>query len=252
MSRVPHRLDDQALAAALRDAGRTLPGARRDVAADLTLAAPTADRPRRAALPRRSLLIALGLLLVVAGAAVVGGIVPGVELRTTQRQADIDGPPLIDDAVFLGERTSLAAAREAVDFPIRVPVLTDPPQVHVADAPGGHRVSLLYPPHPGSPRIDGTDAGLLVTQFRGRIDQAALRKFVGPDIDVIPVDIDGVPGWWIDGAHEVAYLDPAGTVVAERVRYADRTLLWSIDGVTLRLETAATRTRAIELATSMH
>jgi hypothetical protein len=49
----------------------------------------------------------------------------------------------------------------------------------------------------------------------------------------------------------VLYVDPEGQVTPERSRFADRTLLWARDGVTLRLESALPRHQAIAIAASL-
>lgn len=249
MTRPLHQRDDADLATALRDAGRALPGARRDIAAALTperLGTGRRRSPRRRT--RRSLVLAAALLVVIAGSALAAGVVPGVDLRTSDQRVDTTRPALIDDAAFLGARTTLADARASVDIPVRVPDLPAAPQVYVAD---DRRVSLVYPAADGLPPVDGTSAGLVVTQFAGRPDDVVLRKAVGPDAEVSPVDVGGATGWWITGAHTVATVTPDGGVAPQDVRYADRTLLWSVDGVTLRLEADVGRARAVELAASM-
>jgi len=251
MTRPLHELDDNALAVALRDVGRALPGARRDIAAALTPATLARRRggPARRARRGRNLLIAVALLVVVAGSAFAAGVLPGVDVRRSP-QPGTAGAPLADDATFLGRRTTLGGARAAVDFPIRLPDLPGPPLVHVAGTQARPRVSLLYGASDDLPPIGDTIAGLLVTQFRGRTDEAVLRKVVGPGVEVAPVTVGDVAGWWIAGAHDVAVVD-GDEVVIDSVRYADRTLLWTVDGVTLRLEAAVPRARAIELAASM-
>lgn len=250
MTRPGHDRDDAGLAAALREAGRSLPGARRDVAAALT---PEALGPgRRGRTWRhpggRRLLLVTAMLVVLAGSALAAGVVPGVELRPGDRRVDTTTPALIDDTAFLGERTSLAGARSRVDIPVRMPDLAAAAQVYVAE---GQRVSLVYPAGDDLPPVGGTGAGLVVSQFPGRADRTVLRKVVGPDAAVTPVDVGGAPGWWVSGTHAVATLTPDGGVTTEEVRYADRTLLWSVDGVTLRLEAAVDRARAVALAASM-
>lgn len=255
MTRPSDPLDDDALAAALRAVGRALPGARHDIAGRVAdvLSAPGETRRSRGRGPgRRGLVIAIALLVVGgAAAALAAGVVPGIEVHTTDRRVDVDRPPLVDDPSFLGERTTLAGAQAAVDHPVRLPAIPGAPQVYVSGSGDRRRVSVLYAATEGLPSIGGTGAGLLVTQFRGRTEEALVRKFVGPDADVTVVDVDGATGWWITGVHEVAYVGAAGSVVTEQVRYADRTLLWSLDGLTLRLEAAVDRDRALELATSM-
>lgn len=276
MGRPLHELDDTQLAAALRHAGRGLPGARRDLAAALPIeragsvstdaapgtrqpdagvagAADAADRRRPwRSRPRRVLAAAVLLLVLLAGTAVAAGMVAGVSLRIGDPGPLLGTAPLVDDAAYLGERTSLAAAREQAGFAVRVPAdaLAGAPQVYVAGTGPDTRVSLLYPATATLPAIGGTSAGLLVTQFAAG-DAAAIVKVVEAEGSVTAIDVGGAPGWWIGDVHAVRYLDGTGRVVTERVRYADRTLLWSRDGVTFRLEADVPLAQAVELAESM-
>lgn len=70
-----------------------------------------------------------------------------------------------------------------------------------------------------------------------------------------PIDISAVNGggrgWWIEGAHEVFYVAPDGRATPEQSRFAHNTLLWSRDGVTMRLESAVSLDHAAAVATSM-
>lgn len=256
MTRRLHELDDRDLTTALIAAGRTLPAARRDVvdAVGTALRSTTSSPPSRGRVSgRRRTVVAMAVLLVaLGGAAIAAGIVPGVDLRRGE-VGTLRGPSLAGDAAFLGRHTTLPAAQERAGFAVLVPQdrSLGQPQVYLARRDDRTRVSLLYPADEAMPAIGGTSAGLLVTQFRGSVDPVLLQKLVGADVRVAAVDVGGAPGWWIGGAHEVLYVDDTGDVTTERVRYARRTLLWSVDGVTLRLEADVPRERAVRIAAGM-
>lgn len=255
MTRPSHDLDDRHLGDALIRAGRALPAARRDVSGAVAAVLRTRPEPARLRLPRgrrrQVVLVAVTLAALLVGAAFAAGVVPGIAVRV-----GTPGPasqPLIDDARFLGRPTTLPSARRRAGFPVQAPTLDrlGEPQVHVAGNGDRTRVSLVYAASGELPAIGGTGAGLLITQFRGRIDADLLRKTVEAGVDVRRVDVGGTPGWWIDGPHEVRVVGPDGEVAGERVRYAQRTLLWSVDGVTRRLEAGTSRAEAVAIAESM-
>jgi hypothetical protein len=253
-------LDQPQLEAALRDAGRALAGARDDLADDVVaqLRSGVGTQQRRVpapaprVLPRR-LVPVLMILVLLVGAAVVAGVAPGIGLRIGGPSTPSTRTPLVADADFLGAHTTLAAARDRVNFAVRLPALEQlgPPQVYYADDPAGGRVSLLYPAGDRLPAMEGTPVGLFVTQFRGDTDDELLAKIVHEGADVTSVEIAGIPGWWIEGAHEVLVIARTGDVVAERLRFSDNALLWTRDGVTLRLESALSRQQAIAIAASL-
>jgi hypothetical protein len=257
-----HDLDDRQLEAALRDAGRALAGAQRDLSVDVVAGLRAGDRvagrgvPRGLArgrgVPRRLVPALIALAVLLTGAAVaVSGIVPGIGLR--RGDTTMPARPLVVDPEFLGTPTTLDRARARVDFAVHVPALPElgQPQIYYADEPPGGRVSLLYPASDRLPAIGDTPVGLFVTQFRGAVDDQLLTKIVAEGAQVTQVDIAGIPGWWIADAHEVLYVDAEGHMAPERSRFADRTLLWTRDGVTLRLESALSRQQAIVIAATM-
>lgn len=255
MTRPLHDLGDRRLAEALIHAGRALPGARRDVSGAVAGMLRTRPVPARLRVARgrrrRVVLVAVTLAALLAGAAFAARVVPGIDVRI-----GTPGPasePLIDDAGFLGRSTTLPSARTQAGFHVQTPTLDrlGEPQVHVAGDGDRSRVSLVYPASGELPAIGETDAGLLITQFRGRIDADLLHKIVGAGVDVRRVDVGGSPGWWIAGTHEVLVVGPDGEVVGERARYAQRTLLWAADGVTRRLEVDVSSAEAVAIAESI-
>ena len=244
-------LDTGQLEAALREAGRALAGSRRDLSADVVATLRAGGRARHTA--RRWLVPVVAGAVLLAGATVASTVVPGIGLRIGLSPSEELPPPLVADAAFLGTPTTLTDARERVDFAVAEP--TDPglppPQVYHADRRAGGRVSLLYPAGDRLPAMGDTPVGLFLTQFRGDVDDQLLTKVVAEGAAVTPVEIDGLRGWWIEGAHDVLYLDDAGETVREPVRFAGNVLLWARDGVTLRLESALDRRAAIAIAASL-
>ena len=248
-----HDLDDAQMAAALREAGRAIAGARGDLSVDVITRLRSTGAARTRQISQRHLVAALIVVTVLlGGAAVAAGIVPGVVLRIGDPAPP--AAPLVVDPEFLGTPTTLAVARDRVDFPVRVPELgwLGRPQVYHADRPAGGRVSLLYATNERLPAIGDTPVGLFVTQFRGEVHEELMAKTVSEAARVTQVDIAGNRGWWVEGAHEVAYLAPGGGAIQkEPARFADSTLLWTRDGVTLRLESALSQREAITIAASM-
>ena len=80
--------------------------------------------------------------------------------------------------------------------------------------------------------VDDLPAGVTVDRFGGSLDDALVTKVLGDGSSIRRVDVDGLPGLWIDGApHEVAIRDVDGETVIRR--FAGNTLLWQ-DGDTIR------------------
>jgi hypothetical protein len=146
--------------------------------------------------------------------------------------------------------TTLADARRTAGFPVAVPAaLGAPDQVLVrVDRPGF--VALRYGPRAGQPRP--TPAGVVtieLDEFAGALGPF-LDKYVGAGgAERITVGTDR--GLWIDGPHEVAYVDSSGETRFESARLAGRTLIWERGGVTLRLEGELSREQALAIALSV-
>lgn len=81
-------------------------------------------------------------------------------------------------------------------------------------------------PGPGESReivVDGRT--VLVSVIDGALASDALVKTLGPDTQIVEVDVDGAPGLWISGEpHELAYRPPDGIIEFERI--AGNTLVW--------------------------
>ena len=247
-------LDDEGLEIALRQLGRDLGGATRDVSADVVAALRQARHGRAARGPTRRpfiVLVILTLLALGTTTAVRLGV-GGVNIRESPlpSRARI---PLGADPAFLGSRTTLDDARRRVDFDVEVPIADwlGEPDVYVATHPPGGRVSLVYPASRQLPAIGETRVGLLFTAFRGIVETDLLTKLRTSGAPVTGVRIGPTQGWWIERTHDVLYFDPASGPRSERLRFADSTLLWSRDGVTMRLESRLDLARAVDVAASV-
>lgn len=226
-----------------------------DLAAVVRRRLETGPARRRLPLPviwtRRSIAIAVALMLVASGIAVASYFgVRGVRVRVGET------PPPIPTAgvgatLNLGERINLAAARRQVSFAIGVPgALGAPDETYLSRAVPGYRATLLYRPRPGLPEAGTTQAGLLLFEFIGDVERGALDKFVEPD-QVREVRVAGAYGLWIEGPHTISWRDRAGNMIADTVRLSGNVLLWERGSVTYRLESALSLREALRIAESV-
>jgi len=147
--------------------------------------------------------------------------------------------------------TTVAAARRSAAFPVFVPggALADPDEVLIERGPRPTYVALRYRPAPGRPPAGPSGVAVHIDEIAGDsarffqkyLDRSAARS----------VEVDGAPGVWIDGPHELFVTDSGGAVRHEPPRLAGRTLIWQRDGVTLRLEGDLTLPAALAIATGM-
>jgi hypothetical protein len=152
----------------------------------------------------------------------------------------------------LGRHTTLAAARRDADFHISVPAALGPPdEVFFGPYVAGGEVSLVYSPGAVLPESANTGVGALLTQFQGRIDRPSFRKFIEFGTGVEKVTVGGVDGFFINGAPHLLYYDRTGDPLEEAPRLAGTVLVWQRDGVTYRLEAEVSKSRAVEIATSL-
>jgi hypothetical protein len=157
--------------------------------------------------------------------------------------------------LYLGQRVTLAEARQRVRFPVVVPAAPGferPDAVYVdPDLPVDGRVDLVYRPRPGLPAAPGTGVGLLVTQFRARVDEGFVKKALSGEGALEVVTVNGQPGYWFATEHGFAYLDRNGNPAPETSRLAGSTLIWERGELTLRLEGQVSKEQALRIAESM-
>lgn len=207
---------------------------------------------RRPLIPRRALVIALAVLAVAVGAAFAvpqtrAAILEFFHLRgvTIERVQELPTVSVQTGlGTFLGDRLTLAEARERASFEVVVPQeLGDPDEVYFQDGPpAGGMVSFIY----------GTsdDPRALFTQFAARVQDVIFKK-VAPEAKIEAVTVDGQPGYWLEGAHFFSYLDREGDMQSEQVRLAGNVLLWERGTRTLRLEANISKQEALRIAASV-
>lgn len=159
-------------------------------------------------------------------------------------------------SLLIGRPASLEEARTAVAWPVLLPadpLLGPPDEVYLDLAHPYGAVSLVWGARPGLPTASTTGAGLLLTEFRGSINERFFQKFVGPGTTIERVHVGERIGYWIAGApHEVVVLDPSGEPIPETVRLAGNVLMWEDGDLTLRLESKLGRDDALRVAASVH
>jgi hypothetical protein len=204
---------------------------------------------------RRIAVVGAAVLTVLVGGALVASpalraaflrlfTLPGVRIEIQE------SPPPAGRSLDLGERVSLEAAREAAGFPVAIPkALGGPDEVYVDTPPADGLISLVWRAGPGLPEASESGAGAVLTQFRARPDEDfILKKLAAEGVPVVRVTVDGATGYWVEGPHAVFVVTEDGQFVEDRARTAGNTLLWSRDGITLRLEAALGLERTLAIA----
>jgi hypothetical protein len=218
-------------------------------------------QPRRRPFPiGRPLAIALASLLVLAGG--VFAAVPSVRdsvleffgLRgaTVERREQL--PPAPEPRPLrLGERTTLAAARESLGFePVLPRAAGQPDSVHIDRAVPGGGLTLAYRSRAGLPEARSTGLGLLVDEFRGDLAPEYFGKIAGQSTRVERLRIDGERAIWLEGApHFFFYRSLDRPITEGRLRIAQNVLLLEHGRLLVRLEGAFGLERAVALARSL-
>jgi hypothetical protein len=176
--------------------------------------------------------------------------VPGIHISWTDDRNRSDVQTEI--RLGLGDQVSLQAAYESAGFAVEQPAMMTADEVYYnASTPGG-LVSFVYFADDAFPAVEGTDVGLLITQFEADPESIWATKslYGGRQMEVIR--IDGVEGMWIPDTHIIT-IQPvgAGEITAPRGRSTGSVLIWNQDGVTYRIEGTLPREAMIAIAESM-
>ena len=229
--------------------GATLTFPRADELVDDVLAALDAEvRPLGSR--RRHLLLAAAAVLVVIAALVAA--VPGsrhavarwlgfenLRIEHVERLPEEVAPSVPAAAPApsrLGPEVSLDDAAATTGVVPRVAEgLGEPLSVH---APGDRYVAVRY----------GVDGGeVIVATLPGDLEPGLFTKLVDGGVEIVDVEVGGMPAYWITGRqHVLMYVDPAGQV--QESRLADDTLVWEQGDVIVRVEGDIPLERAMAIA----
>ena len=177
--------------------------------------------------PRAAVLAVIVTLLAAATAAALVLVLPGLRITTV---------PTVPTAEAVASRLALGDPIPAGTVGAGVPAALGPPDE--AYVVGDDEVlSLVYLADDELPDIAGSGIGLLVQVIDGALDVERVQKLVAEGATVVPVQVDGEAGFWIEGPpHLVRYTDPEGRERSQRTRLVGDTLVWERGGVLYRIE----------------
>jgi hypothetical protein len=195
--------------------------------------------------PRALVLAAVATLLVVATAAALVLVLPG--LRITIVPA-VPTPTVTATAsrLALGEPVAVAAIDASMPAALGAPD-------EAYRSTDGTVVSLVYRARPDLPELSpGSGVGLLLQQIGGTLDRERVDKLVAEGASVTAVEVGGEPGFWIEGPpHLVHYTDMEGVTRAEMTRLVGDTLVWDRGGILFRIESGLGRDATVRIAESI-
>ena len=242
-------------------------------------AAPAVDgaprgEPRRSSRPRwtpvrRALVFAIVALLALAAVAGAAGLgLPGLRIifggpsaapsPSASAGPSVAGgasrtPPPLGSRMGLGEQVSLGVLGERAQFPVRIPAdpTIGPPVSAWVDPARNGQVALVWPSSDRLPPTEEPGVGLVLTAFRGAVDDGWFTKVLGAGTTAERVRVGGQPGYWVSGdPHFFFYEGPNGPVEESR-RWVGDVLLWADGPITYRLETSLGRDAAIAIAETL-
>jgi hypothetical protein len=176
----------------------------------------------------------------------------GVEIEVVQSPPSTvppSGPQVLD----LGPRVTLAQAGREVGFEVllpTVPELGQPDEVHVQPLYISEQVFLVYRARPGLPAAPETGVALLISEFRAMPDEGFYKKSSVGVGNVEFVRVNGQPGYWIAGGHQVSYVDENGIPIQDTTRLAGNVLVWQHGELTLRIESTLDLPDVLRIARS--
>jgi hypothetical protein len=213
---------------------------------------------------RRALVVAIIILLAVAALVGAAGLgLPG--LRLIFGEPPVSPPPSLEPSrspaaglpgatLSLGERVELAELDARAGFPVTWPTdpTLGPPDAAYIDKFKGGQVSLVWATRDGLPATLEPGVGMILTAFRGRVDDTYVSKALNSETTVEVVLVDGQRGFWLGGdPHFFFYESPGGGFIEDPRRWVGDTLVWADGLLTYRLETALGRDATIGLAETM-
>ena len=152
----------------------------------------------------------------------------------------------------LDPATSLEDAMSLTGLPDPTPTLLgEPLSVHVVQPPASGQIVLVYGPSDLVPESSVTDAGALVSVMPAKIEEGFFIKTLGATSTVSSVDVDGDPGYWIEGSPHELMFEFGDTILPDTFRLATNTLLWQRGDHVYRLEADVPLSTAVRIAESV-
>ena len=112
-------------------------------------------------------------------------------------------------------RSSLGVLGERARFPVRIPAdpTIGPPDAAWVDPARNDQVALVWPSSDRLPATQEPGVGLVLTAFRGAVDDGWFTKVLGAGTTAERVRVGGQPGYWVSGdPHFFFYEGPNGPV----------------------------------------
>jgi hypothetical protein len=212
--------------------------------------------PRRAPMGRSWRVLLLALLALLIAAVVTAALfgLPGLRLGFTDV---LPSPQVPRDAsgirAALGTPSDIQIAGAALGDDLLVPeALGQPDEVYLGRVDRQARVALVYVTQPGSPAVVD-DIGLLVTEWRGAIDDRYARKWLMEERGHAElVEVDGDRGYWVSGMpHVLEYLDDVSGIRRRVTRLVGDVLVWQSGRTVYRIESPLGRDATLAIAESM-
>lgn len=163
----------------------------------------------------------------------------------------VPGPP--GTGLGLGTKVALADIDPLAGFEVHWPSdpPVGPPDAAWLDPALSDQVALVWAASDGLPATTEPGVGLILTQFRGTIEDGWFTKVLGPDTTIELVRVGDLRGYWITGQPHLFFYEGPNGFVNETRRLVGDVLLWADGPITYRLETSLGRDAAIGIAESM-
>jgi hypothetical protein len=183
-------------------------------------------------------------------------IEPAVTVPTTTTAVAAAEPtatvPLPEPSLALGDPVSIDAAMARTGLPDPTPSLLGAPlSVHVVQPPESGQIVLVYPPSDLVPQSSVIGAGALVSVMPAKIEEGFFRKTLGTTTTLQTVDVDGAPGYWLEGSPHQLLFEFGDDILPDTLRLATNTLLWQRGDVVYRLEADVDLDTALRIAESI-
>ena len=112
--------------------------------------------------------------------------------------------------------------------------------------------SLVWGASDDLPATAEKSVGLVLTEFRGRVDPGAYTKMVSAGTRIERIQVDGHDGYWLSGEeHYIFYTDEQGQDHDKSWRVVGDALIWFDGELTYRLESSLGRDASIGIAESL-